>query len=174
MEFPFRLAAILSVCGLPAATSAATWTPVCCPEAARLLAGQFELVRIVEGFEDGPGGWACRRGIQQAEAAAAVDAVAREGRQALRVDYRFAGKPDFEYVEFGPGVKISQPGAVLGFWYRFDARPLALRLRIRAGAAKRTSSTCPDPAAMAGRSPRCLEPQGLSGRRWERKARLPR
>jgi len=85
MEFPFRLAAILSVCGLPAATSAATWTPVCCPEAARLLAGQFELVRIVEGFEDGPGGWACRRGIQQAEAAAAVgDGPPELARAALR------------------------------------------------------------------------------------------
>ena len=74
MKFPLRLIGILSVCAVPAGVSAASWTPVSCPEAARPLAGQYELVRMIEDFEDGPGGWASHRGVQQAESAAAVDA----------------------------------------------------------------------------------------------------
>ena len=163
MKFPLRLIGILSVCAVPAGVSAASWTPVSCPEAARPLAGQYELVRMIEDFEDGPGGWASHRGVQQAESAAAVDAAACEGRQALRVDYRFAGKPDFEYVEFGPGVEISEPGAVLGFWCRFDARPLALRLRIRDKSGETHQLNLPRSGGDGWSfTAAALEPQGLS------------
>jgi hypothetical protein len=114
------------------AASAAEWAAIRCPEAPRPLAEQFDEVGLVDDFEAGLGPWKAFAGGQQAQSKLSLDAqTAQRGRRSLRVDYRFVGKPDIEYVEFGPSLPIAEPGQGIGFWLKWDGPPLSLKLRIK-------------------------------------------
>ena len=111
--------------------AAESWTPIGCPDVPQALANQFETVSSLSDFEDGTGAWKSTLGGQQAKSTLTVEAGAgRSGSNALRVDYEFIGKEDFEYAAFASKATIEKPGQSLGFWYRFSGQPLTLRLRI--------------------------------------------
>ncbi len=112
-------------------TAAQPWTPLACPEVPQALANQYEEVHVLSDFEEGAGSWKSILGGQQAQSKASGESASGTGGSgSLRVDYEFVGKEDLEYVAFGSGTTIEQPGQSLGLWYRFGARPLTLRLRI--------------------------------------------
>jgi hypothetical protein len=125
--FAISLAFLTSSLGI----AADPWVRVNCPEVPQALANQFETVRTLSDFEDGVGTWKSILGGQQAKSAASAETGSgRSGSKSLRVDYEFVGKEDYEYVAFGSGATVDEPGHSLGFWYRFGAKPLTLRLRI--------------------------------------------
>ena len=111
--------------------AAEPWTPITCPEVPQALANQFETVRTLSDFNNEAKGWKSILGGQQAKSNTSTEADAgRHRSNALRVDYEFVGKEGLEYVAFGSGDTIDEPGHSLGFWYRFGAQPLTLRMRI--------------------------------------------
>lgn len=111
--------------------AAESWPPIACPEVPQALANQYEVVTVLSDFETAAGSWKSILGSQQAQSKTVAEpGSGKDGSGSLRVDYEFVGKEDYEYVAFGPGTSIEQPGSSLGFWYRFSDTPLTLRLRI--------------------------------------------
>lgn len=124
-------AVLIAFLTLAVGNAADKWTKITCPEVPQALENQFETVQTLSDFEDGVGNWKSILGNQQAKSTVSVEAgVGQNGSAALRVDHEFVGKEGLEYVAFGSKAAIEKPGQSLGFWYRFDAKPLMLRLRI--------------------------------------------
>ncbi|NQT51235.1 hypothetical protein HQ576_04260 [bacterium] len=131
------LAAALVAClALPACHRVeqppAEWAKIECPLADLEADQLFESVKLLDDFEKGVGAWRAGAGGQQAKAtlARATDEK-HAGQAALRVDFEFIGKKDYEYIEVGSGATLEQPGLGLGLWVKGDGTPLSLRVRVQ-------------------------------------------
>ena len=81
-------------------TAAAQWETVPCVPADLPPETMFEVVRPVDDFEAAGPAWQAADGGQNAKCRLARDTDLRHGGQAaLRVDYDFVGKPDYEYLQ---------------------------------------------------------------------------
>jgi hypothetical protein len=90
----------------------------------------FETVRAVDDFEAESLKWTAERGVQNAQSTVNRDLSERHGgRAALRVDYDFVGKKDYEYIQVNGKAEFAQPGLGFGFWLKHDGTPFVLRLR---------------------------------------------
>lgn len=92
---------------------------------------EYEIERVVDDFEGGSLAWSVIQGEQFAEAKIQPDSnVARAGESSMRVDYRFVGKTDFEYLQIRGKAEFRSAKQGIGFWMKHDGSPFSLRYRI--------------------------------------------
>ncbi len=126
---------VLLILGIPCAEAAeaasAEREAVACAPGDLPPEAVFEVVEPVDDFEASVVGWHAADTGQNARCRLARDAgTRRHGEAALRVDYEFVGKPDYEYLLVGAPLEIPEAGRAFGFWLKHDGTPFAVRLRI--------------------------------------------
>ncbi len=134
MVEPGRVAPLLPTLALlavPLCAVAQPWSRIECPEAGREAHERFEVVRMIDDFEEGVEAWSAFSGGQQARSGLSrTTEEKRTGRASMRVDFEFTGDKRLEYVELGKETVFKGPGLGLGFWVKGDGRPLFLRARV--------------------------------------------
>jgi len=114
-----------------ATTAAAEWQPVACVPADLPPEAMFQVAQPVDDFEAEALRWQAAEGGQNAACRLAGDADSGHGgRAALRLDYQFVGKPDYEYLLVNAPLEIPEAGYAFGFWLNHDGTPFSVRLRI--------------------------------------------
>lgn len=124
--------AVLSLVVLSArgAETPSPWQPVACIPSDLPPEAMFEVMQPVDDFEAAAVKWSLAVGGQHAKAAVQRDAGEHHsGGAALRVDYDFVGKRDYEYIQLNGAATFERPGLGFGFWFKGDGKPFQLRLR---------------------------------------------
>ena len=89
-----------------------------------------EILQSVDAFEDAAPKWTVAVGDQHASARMHQDSTERHGgHTALRLDYEFVGKREYEYVQLNGPAEFAKPGLGMGFWLKHDGTPFVVRLR---------------------------------------------
>jgi hypothetical protein len=89
-----------------------------------------EILQSVDAFEDATPKWTVAVGDQHASASMHQDSTERHGgHTALRLDYEFVGKREYEYVQLSGHAEFAKPGLGFGFWLKHDGTPFVVRLR---------------------------------------------
>jgi len=118
-------------CAAAPTTAAAEWRTVACAAADLPPEAMFEVTRPVDDFEAPAVAWQAVKGGQNAKCRLAREANMRHGgRAALRVDYDFVGKPEYEYIHITTPLDIPKAGYAFGFWLNHDGTGFPTRLRI--------------------------------------------
>lgn len=125
----------LSILFVAAATSVqaanADWQPIECMPVDLPAEAIYEPVRTADEFEAADLTWVPARSGQCAQVTLHRDTNERhDGKASLRVDYRFVGKPDYEYIQVQGKAEFAAPGLGIGFWLKHDGTPFSLRLRV--------------------------------------------
>ncbi len=111
--------------------AAAPWQTVTCVPADLPPQAMFDVTRSVDDFEAPMVAWQAAGGGQNATCRLARDAAMRHGgRAALRVDYDFVGKPEYEYILVNTPLEIPKAGYAFGFWLNHDGTGFPTRPRI--------------------------------------------
>ena len=111
--------------------AAAQWQAVACVPADLPPEAMFRVAQPVDDFEASALRWQAVEGGQNTQCRLARDAnLPRSGNAALRLDYQFVGKPDYEYLQINTPLEIPEAGYAFGFWLNHDGTPFPVRLRI--------------------------------------------
>lgn len=109
------------------------WRTVECVPADLQPETLFQVHRTIDEFEVPELNWHAIDSDQSAQATLHRDlSNPYEGQGALRVEYRFVGRPELEYLQLQStqAVTFDEPGLGLGFWLRHDGTPFTLRMRV--------------------------------------------
>ena len=127
----FFLLVMPGTCSAAPEAAAAQWQVVACVPADLPPEAMFQVAQPVDDFEAPALRWQAIEGGQNARCRLARDAdLAHGGNAALRLDYQFVGKPDYEYLQINTPLEISDAGYAFGFWLNHDGTPFPVRLRI--------------------------------------------
>ncbi len=114
-----------------AEATADDWQPIQCVPVDLPAEAMYEQVRSVDDFEATEPTWVPARSGQCAQVTLHRDTKEHYGGLAsLRVDYRFIGKPDYEYIQIGGQAEFATRGLGIGFRLKHDGTPFSLRLRV--------------------------------------------
>ena len=111
--------------------TAADWSPIKCVPVDLPTEALFQVVQPVDDFEAADVGWQAVSGGQNTRCEIVRDThIAHQGQAALRVDYDFVGKADYEYLQINVPLEIPQAGNAFGFWLKHDGVAFPTRLRM--------------------------------------------
>ncbi|HUT88077.1 MAG TPA: glycosyl hydrolase [Thermoguttaceae bacterium] len=118
-------------CSAAPKTAAAEWQTVACVPADLPPEAMFEVTQPVDDFEAAALAWQALEGGQNAKCLLGRDAEMRHGGQAaLRVDYDFVGKPEYEYIQITTPLDVPTAGCAFGFWLNHGGTSFPTRLRM--------------------------------------------